>query len=47
MQAQVKNAASSGLPILHSFLIAEGSEQVEVQPLWLLVHQQEPDGAAK
>lgn len=34
-------------PILTKFTLEERGEQVEVQPLWVLVHQKQPGGLAR
>ena len=47
MQMQLKSAPSGGLPILTKFTIEERGEHIEVQPLWVIVHQETPDGIAR
>ncbi|KAA6417239.1 MAG: hypothetical protein FRX49_12802 [Trebouxia sp. A1-2] len=46
-QMQLKSASNGGLPILTKFTIEERQEQIEVQPLWIVVHQETPDGVAR
>ncbi len=44
---QLKSASNGGLPILTKFTIEELREKIEVQPLWVVVHQETPDGIAR
>lgn len=46
-QMQLKSASNGGLPILTKFTIEERREKIEVQPLWVVVHQETPDGVAR
>ncbi|DBA85740.1 TPA: hypothetical protein ACH3X1_005305 [Trebouxia sp. C0004] len=46
-QMQLKSASTGGLPVLTKLTIEERREQIEVQPLWVVVHQETPDGVAR
>ena len=46
-QAKMSTASDSNLPILTKFSLEERGEQVEVQPVWVLVHQEHPGGPAR
>ena len=43
----MSSISDSSLPILTKFSLEERGEQVEVQPVWLLVHQEHPGGPAR
>lgn len=43
----MSGTSDSSLPILTKFTLEERGEQVEVQPVWLLVHQEHPGGPAR
>ena len=47
LQMQLKSASNGGLPILTKFTTEERREKIEVQPLWVVVHQETPDGVAR
>ena len=46
-QAKMSSTSDSSLPILTKFSLEERGERVEVQPVWLLVHQEHPGGPAR
>ena len=47
MQAKLSWLAETGLPTLNKFTIEEEGEQLQVQPLWVVVHQEEPGSIAR
>ncbi|KAL3149720.1 hypothetical protein ABBQ38_013548 [Trebouxia sp. C0009 RCD-2024] len=46
-QAKMSSTSDSKLPVLTKFSLEERGEQVEVQPVWVLVHQEHPWGPAR
>lgn len=46
-QAKMSSTSDSKLPVLSKFTLEERGERVEVQPVWVLVHQEHPGGHAR
>lgn len=47
MQIQLRYEPAGDLPIMRKFSFEERGEEIEVQPMWVLVHQEKPDGPAR
>lgn len=43
----MSSTSDSKLPVLSKFTLEERGERVEVQPVWVLVHQEHPGGHAR
>lgn len=46
-QIQLRYEPAGDLPIMRKFSFEERGEEIEVQPMWVLVHQEKPDGPAR
>ena len=46
-QARMSSTAEGEVTLLTKFTVEENGQQLQVQPLWVLVHQERPGGLAR